>query len=113
MFPNDNNIFTFHQTLLLLQKTNAKKPLEYFSLYVYIYKDNIMNQDESFFKNNLNYGELNNNYVPDLNNIIDILKFKWDKMSDNCKQNIWNYFKVLIVFKEQYDKTKKVPHLNK
>tara|TARA_B110000208_G_C11610559_1_gene373484 strand:- start:120 stop:506 length:387 start_codon:yes stop_codon:yes gene_type:complete len=103
MYPDDNNIFTFRQTLLILLKTNAKKPMEYFSLYVYIYKDKIMNEDESFFKNGLNYNKLNNNYVPNLDNIIDILKLKWDTMSDNCKQNIWNYLKVLIIFKEQYD----------
>ena len=107
MYPDDNNIFTFHQTLQLLLKSNAKKPMEYFTLYVYIYKEKIMNEDESFFKNSINYGELNNNYLPNLDNIIDILKFKWEIMSDQCKQNIWNYFKVLIVFKEHYDLSKK------
>lgn len=103
MYPNDNNVFTFYQSLLLLQKTNAKKAMDYFSIYVYIYKPQIMLEDESFFKNDMNYSEINNNYIPNLDNIIDILKSKWQKMNDNCKKNIWNYFKVLIIFKEQYD----------
>ena len=106
MYPEDSNIFAFKQTLLILLKTNAKKSLEYFSLYVYIYKNEIMKEDESFFKNGIDYETLNENYVPNLNNIIDILKLKWDEMNDKCKQNIWKYFKVLIIFKEQYDNSK-------
>lgn len=102
MYPDDNNILLFLQTLKLLIKTNVKKPIEYFTKYVYIYKNEIMNENESFFISDINYSDINNNYIPNLDNIIDILKLKWNKMNDNSKQNIWKYLKVLVILREQY-----------
>lgn len=102
MYPDDNNILLFLQTLKLLIKTNVKKPIEYFTKYVYIYKHEIMNENESFFISDINYSDINNNYIPNLDNIIDILKLKWNKMNDNSKQNIWKYLKVLVILREQY-----------
>lgn len=104
MYPNDNNIFVFYSSLKLLIKTNVRKPLEYYNNFVCPYKEQIMNEDETFFKSDLNYSEINNNSIKNLDNIIEILKVKWDSINDNCKKNIWNYLKVLVLLKEQYER---------
>lgn len=88
------------EKFLLLRKTNPRKVIEGILTFVYPYKKQIMEDDESFF--------IQKNYEDDTNNeghLVKALRIKdlWETdMDDNTKKNIFNYFKVLIVLAERY-----------
>ena len=88
------------EKFILLRKTNPRKVMERVLVYVYPYKNQIMNSDESFFLNK-NY----ENDTKDEGHLVKALKIKdlWESdMDDNTKESIFTYFKVIIVLSEKY-----------
>lgn len=88
------------EKFILLRKTNPRKVMEGVLVYVYPYKNQIMNSDESFFLNK-NY----ENDTKDEGHLVKALKIKdlWESdMDDNTKESIFTYFKVIIVLAEKY-----------
>ena len=88
------------EKFILLRKTNPRKVMEGVLVYVYPYKNQIMNSDESFFLNK-NY----ENDTKDEGHLVKALKIKdlWESdMDDNTKESIFTYFKVIIVLSEKY-----------
>lgn len=85
---------------LLLRKTNPVKVIEGILVWVYPYKQQIMDEDEQFF--------LGKNYEEDTDNeghLVKALKIKelWETdMDENTKKALFNYFKVFIVLAEKY-----------
>jgi len=86
--------------LSLLRKTNPRKVIEGVLVFVYPYKKQIMENDESFF--------LEKNYQDDTKNeghLVKALKIKeiWETdMDENTRNTIFNFFKVFIVLAEKY-----------
>lgn len=84
----------------LIRKTNPMKVIEGILVWVYPYKKQIMEEDDSFF--------LKKNYEEDTDNeghLVKALKIKelWESdMDDNTKKALFNYFKVFIVLAERY-----------
>ncbi len=88
------------EKFLLLRKTNPRKVIEGILVFVYPYRKQIMEEDESFF--------IQKNYEDDTKDeghLVQALRIKelWGSdMDENTKKNIFNYFKVLIVLAERY-----------
>lgn len=88
------------EKFVLLRKTNPRKVVEGVLVFVYPYKKQIMENDETFFLQK-DY----NNDTKDEGHLVKALKIKelWDTdMDEVTKQNLFNYFKVLIVLAERY-----------
>lgn len=95
LYPNDNDLRFGKNSCEMLKKTNPRKTLEIFKENISQYEQNIMERDEVFFKNNLNYSDALDNDSKSLM-IVDNLKKYWDELDDKNKGNIWLYFQVLI-----------------
>ena len=108
MYPKDEQIFKFMTTVTLLKKTNPRKLLEFFSYYIYPYKNEIMNENDSFFKT-IDYSKLASNKYKQIDSIVEVVSKYWDDMENTTKQNIWQYYKILIFLKEQFDQTDTKP----
>ena len=84
----------------LVRKINPQKVVEGFLKFVYPYKQQIMNEEESFF--------VQKNYCEDTNNeghLVKALKIKelWETdMDENTKRTLFTFFKVLIILCENY-----------
>tara|TARA_Y100000385_G_scaffold281767_1_gene335119 strand:+ start:5585 stop:5971 length:387 start_codon:yes stop_codon:yes gene_type:complete len=97
-YPNDPDLQFSSTTINFLKSTNPRKLQEIFNKYIYIYKDEIMNQDENFLLNNdfIN-NTVNNDNVDYAISIMNNLKKYWNDMDNESKDNIWKYFKVLVI----------------
>lgn len=100
LYPEDKDITTSEVSINLLKKTNPKKIVELFNIYVMPYKELINKEDEQFF--------LENDFVKTCNinndnsyNIMNNFKKYWKDLDSESKQNIWKYFKVLIILSEK------------
>jgi len=88
------------EKFLLLRKTNPRKVIEGILVFVYPYREQIMNNDESFFLKK-DY----QNDTKDEGHLVKALRIKelWESdMDDQTKMNLFNYFKVFIVLAERY-----------
>lgn len=97
-YPNDPDLQFSSTTINFLKSTNPRKLQEIFNKYIYIYKDEIMNQNENFLLNNdfIN-NTVNSDNVDYAKSIMNNLKKYWNDMDNESKDNIWKYFKVLVI----------------
>ena len=98
-FPNELSIKTYHTTISLTIKVNPRVSTQFFSKYIYQYKDKIMANDESFFFKKDYSGEVEN----DENSMLQVIKFK-DILKDTNKEikdQIFRYFQVLCLLVEK------------
>jgi hypothetical protein len=102
---DDNDIRVYESMFSKLRKINSTKAIEQFIIFVLPYKDKIINEDESFF---LNQDESNLIKDDSQDNIMKALKFKqlWSSLSNNSKENLFKFFKVLVYYAEEYFKNK-------
>tara|TARA_X000000950_G_C13329180_1_gene423860 strand:- start:106 stop:468 length:363 start_codon:yes stop_codon:yes gene_type:complete len=94
VFPEDNDFKTFKTSFLLLKKTNPRKIVDLFKRYVIPFSQKLLDKDEKYFLEE-NYHEMssvNNGFL-----ITNKLKKYWTELSDQTKEHIWDYFKILIV----------------
>ena len=104
LYPNDNDISMSITTINLLKSANPRQLLNVFRTYVLKYEENLLKEDENFFlqtdflkdpsvdeEDKTNYAET----------IMNNLKKYWKELDDESKQNIWKYFKVLIVLSKK------------
>jgi len=99
VFPEDNDFKTFETSLYMLKKANPRKILELFKTYIIPYSDKILKKDENFFLEE-NYEHLYNQNNTNAEKgwiITNKLKKYWNEISNNTKDIIWEYFKVLIL----------------
>jgi len=73
-------------------------------MHVYPHKQNIMNEDEKFFLTNAtsivkDAAEKDNN-VP-ITQALNLKTLWEDNMTDDTKETVWKYFKVLVILSER------------
>ena len=97
LFPDDNNLNTSLNMIILLKRTNPRKLLSAFENFAMPYKIQIINKDDTFLLTH-NFKDLsqkggNSDYAESL---IKHLKVHWGEMGDKDKENTWKYFFVLF-----------------
>jgi len=84
--------------IILLKKANSKMLIQLFITHIYIYKNYIINNDDTIFDSiKLEEEKDNKIYI-----LFNILKDNWNKYSEDNKNNIWLYLNVLIKLCDQY-----------
>jgi hypothetical protein len=100
ILPNNKDIMIFKEKYFLVRKANSNLVIQYFVMYIYPFKEKIMNKDESFFLDGGGQDELTDTSGLKFR---DNLKTLWlDNMSEENKEIVWKYFKVFILLCEKY-----------
>lgn len=102
-FPDNTNFKLGLTTIETMANYNPKKNIDMFVLYVYLYKEMIMNKDEVKLLET-DYVEKHklDNEDPDAFNIMKSLKSCWSELNSTEKDNLWKYLQVLIKLSEKY-----------
>jgi hypothetical protein len=100
IFPKNMDIQLFREKYNLVRSANSNLIVEYFCLYVYPFKQKILNQEESFFLEGGGQEELKD--TSGLKFRDNIKKLWINEMSDENKEIIWKYFKVFTILCEKY-----------
>lgn len=100
IFQNNGEILLFREKYNLVRGVNSNLIIEYFISYIYPFKKNIMNKEESFFLDGGGQEELKDNSGLKLR---DNIKTLWiTQLSEENKEIIWKYFKIFILLCEKY-----------
>ena len=102
-FPDDKELKLGLTGVETLNKVNPKN-VEIFTMYVYKYREQIMNKNEKFIVETdfiSDNPDLNSNGASD---IMQRLKLNWSELTPDDKENIWKYLKVLITLTDKYIK---------
>jgi hypothetical protein len=96
-FPEENDFKVYKRALTILKSANAKKMCVIFKSYSQIYREKILNTDETFFLVN-DYSEIKeaNDDENTVEQVINKLKKYWGELSDDNKKKIWKYLETLI-----------------
>lgn len=99
-FPSIQQFGQFRTAFNVLRAVTPEKPHVFFNTYIAIpYKDKILAKDESFF--------LKERYDIDSDSkdywfsFIDTIRDLWTTLSNDNKEIVWQYFKVLIVLNDK------------
>ena len=100
IFPENGEVQLFGQKYNLIRSANSNIIIEYFVQFVYPHKTEIMSCNENFFLNGGGQEELKDNSGLKFR---DNIRNLWvNKMSDENKEIIWQYFKMFIILSEKY-----------
>lgn len=111
IFPEAKSIRVYKEKFILARGANPQMVLLIFLKYIYPYKQQIINKEESFFLSDnltdkiVNNNELKEEVEADSEYILTEalgMKNLWNKMGEEQKETLWTYFKVLIVLCERY-----------
>jgi hypothetical protein len=100
IFPKHNDILLFREKYNLIKSANSKLVVDYFVMYIYPFKQKIIDEDESFFLDGGGQDE-----IKDISGLKlrDNIKNLWiGEMSNENKIIIWKYFKTFIILCEKY-----------
>ena len=92
-YPQETDISVYKNSIILLDKTNAKLVPYYYKIYVYIYKEYIDQKNEQFF--------LDNDFQEHTGGsewcLVRGMRLKnyWKDLSDTSKDVVWEYFTTL------------------
>ena len=89
-FPEDKDIKWGQMSVDLLKKTNPRLICNGFKYYIYQYKEQIINEDETFFLNKQNY-EQNIDGGEYIHMLISKLQTYWKLLSKNSQKTLWLY----------------------
>lgn len=102
-FKDDGDLKLALTGIKTLKANNSNKNIEMFTLYVYKYRDKIMEKNEKllletdFVSENLDEDDDNSAF-----DIMSKLKSKWQSLNDEEKNNIWKYLQVLIKLTDKH-----------
>lgn len=111
IFPDFIDLKIFREKFNIVKSTNPKLILLVFLKYAYPYKKKVLDQDEAFFLSDDLTQEVTNNKDIQKDGNVDSdyiltkalgIKELWSIMTDQQKQTVWTYFKVLMVLCERY-----------
>ena len=94
--PEEYDFKVFKNGILLLKRTNPRKIIELFNVYVVKYQDSILEKNEQFFLDNNYADEIDASDTENLYTIINKLKKYWSSLTESNKETIWKYLHVLI-----------------
>ena len=102
LYPEYEHLEDFQTKFDLLIKCNPRLSHKYFVETVYPYKDKILSKDADFFikkdyEDDVSKIDMNNSWT--LDRVLDMKKI-WTTLSDDNKDIVWMYFKVLIKLSE-------------
>ena len=86
---------------MFLVKYNPKKILIIFNEYLGLYRQKILDKDETFFLEN-DYDIVNKYNDQEIFDIINKIKHYWTQLDNNNKTKIWDYLLLLIKISDQY-----------
>ena len=96
-FPDLNDFKLIKKGTIMLSTLDYKNPYKIFRDYVNVkYKEQIMNKDDAFFLNTVEYeiyDQENKDYWKDF---IEQLKRVWVTLDDTNKENIWKYLQIFV-----------------
>ena len=96
IFPEENDFKVYKRGIMMINSANAKKICNLFKDYMILYRNKIIDKDESFFLTN-NYIEIvTYSQSEGVEGIIMKLKGYWTTLSDSNKKTIWDYLNSLI-----------------
>jgi hypothetical protein len=96
-FPEDRDFKLFDKGFRLIVRVNRQKPAQLFKDYINLYRNYILNRDDSYFMNNNTTNIINSDtnfsYQNKENTFIIVNKLKnyWTTLSANNKNVIWEY----------------------
>jgi hypothetical protein len=105
-FESDNDLKLAVTGIQTLKKANSNKNIEMFTMYVYKYREKIMDKNEDLLLDTDFISE--NNQSDSDNSAFDImskLKDKWKTLESDEKDNIWKYLQVLIKLTDKHIQT--------
>ena len=95
-FPEEPDFKVYKRAIILLNMANAKKICKLFKNYMILYREKIVNEDETFFLNT-NYKEIVEDAGTEgVESIIQKLKHYWTSLSIGNKTKVWGYLNSLI-----------------
>jgi hypothetical protein len=99
LFPEEKDFKTGKHAMEIIKKTNPRLILNISKPFIILWKDKIINKDDTFF--------MNKNYDDEVEGdthilmLINNLKGKWPILNDHNKDAIWKYLKTLCVLAER------------
>jgi len=99
IFPDNKDILLFSEKYYFIKNINSGLIIDYFLSYIYIYKNKINEEDESFFLEGGGQEEIKD--TSGLKFRDNIKKLWLNEMSSENKEIIWKYFKVFILLCEK------------
>ena len=102
-FKDDGDLKLASTGIKTLKSNNSNKNIEMFTMYVYKYRDRIMEKSEKllletdFISENLDKDDDNSAF-----DIMSKLKSKWQSLNNEEKDNIWKYLQVLIKLTDKH-----------
>ena len=102
VFPEDNDFKLYKKGLQMYQKYNPKKILTIFNEYMNLYRQKILDKDDTFFLEN-DYEIIQKYNNKEIFEIINKIKTYWNLKEDNNKEKIWDYLLLLIKISDQYN----------
>jgi hypothetical protein len=96
ILPEEKDIKVFKSQLSVLEMMDPSKIIKSFVEFVYPYKEHILKKNEDFFLGNL---EIEDDYLSESIHLKDLWK---SKLSDENKEIVWKYFKIMVVLSDKY-----------
>jgi uncharacterized protein YheU (UPF0270 family) len=101
VFSNISEFTRFRSGVLMLQNLEPKTLENIFRTYVLSkYKDQILNQDESFFLDHTEF-DIYSQRTDYWLSLIEQLKEMWKTLDQDNKAIVWKYFHVLIIISDK------------
>ena len=98
ILPEEKNIKVFKSQLSTIEFLDEKKIIKSFIQYGYPYKKQILEKDSSFFLKEGNV-KIEGDYMSEA---LQLKRLWQTKLSDDNKEVVWKYFKVLVLICEKY-----------
>jgi len=98
ILPEEKNIKVFKSQLSTVEFLDEKKIIKSFIQYGYPYKKQILDKDSSFFLKEGNV-KIEGDYMSEA---LQLKRLWQTKLSDDNKEVVWKYFKVLVLICEKY-----------
>lgn len=104
---NDNDLYNFKNSINMITLIDERKPIKIFrDVIVNKYKKQLFTKDEQFFLEHHYEDEMacreKKEEVDMSTNLVVKIKSYWKDLTNDNKEIIWKYFKLLVILCEKY-----------